>query len=111
MRVREGARLGAGRRGRFYLHFLSSIVVFLYSTAPRRFGSGAVFNCNSDVGGGWGTVSVGFPDCRMESGEIVRKCMEEGLTVSAGSACDAGKDRKVYGGVLEKSGVEERVGR
>ena len=89
----------------------SGKVELVEALRERIGGDEVVFNCGSDVGGGEGTVSVGFPGCGMCSREIVRKCADKGLYVAAGSACDSGKEEGSYGGVLEKSGVEERVGR
>jgi cysteine sulfinate desulfinase/cysteine desulfurase-like protein len=71
----------------------------------------AVFNCGSDAQGLPQTLSVGFRGAPgLTSGYIMRECMERGVIVAAGSACDANKKEVDYSPILKEFGVGAEVG-
>ena len=74
-------------------------------------GVSAVFNCGSDASGLPQTLSVGFKGAKgLTSGRVMKDCMEKGVIVAAGSACDANKKEQDYSPILKEFGVGEEVG-
>lgn len=92
-----------------YRRVVTRLLVALQGGLPE--GVEAVFNCGSDSKGLPQTLSVGFRGAPgLTSGHIMRECMDRGVIVAAGSACDANKKEVDYSQILKEFGVGAEVG-